>query len=61
MILPGQELAEGHTFIVALRNLRNAQGRVIKAPAWFQKLRDSRRCRRPSARSAAGTTGSSPR
>jgi hypothetical protein len=42
MILPAKELAEGHTFIVALRNLRNARGRTIKAPAWFAKLRDGR-------------------
>jgi hypothetical protein len=43
MIVPGQELAEGHTFVVALRNLRNAGGRVIAAPSWFAKLRDGRR------------------
>ncbi len=42
MILPGQALAEGHTYVVALRNLRNAHGHVIAAPAWFEKLRDSR-------------------
>jgi hypothetical protein len=42
MILPGKELTEGHTYIVALRNLRNARGRMIAAPAWFEKLRDSR-------------------
>ncbi len=41
MIVPGQELAEGHTFVVALRNLRNAGGRVIAAPTWFAKLRDN--------------------
>ena len=42
MILPGKALTEGHTYIVALRNLRNARGRVIGAPAWFEKLRDNR-------------------
>ncbi len=42
MILPGKALSEGHTYIVALRNLRNARGRVIGAPAWFEKLRDNR-------------------
>ncbi len=42
MILPGRELTEGHTYVVALRNLRNARGRRIAAPAWFEKLRDSR-------------------
>jgi hypothetical protein len=29
--------------VVALRKLRTARGRVIKAPAWFEKLRDHRR------------------
>jgi hypothetical protein len=43
MILPGKALAEGHTYIVALRHLRNARGRQIAAPAWFEKLRDNRR------------------
>ena len=42
MILPGKEFAEGHTYVVALRNLRNAAGPVIGAPAWFAKLRDGR-------------------
>ena len=41
MIVPGKELAEGHTFVVALRRLRNAAGRIIAAPAWFRKLRDN--------------------
>ena len=40
MILPGKELAEGHTYVVALRQLRNDRGRLLAAPAWFQKLRD---------------------
>jgi len=43
MILPGKEFAEGHTYIVALRNLRNASGHVLRAPGWFQKLRDGKR------------------
>jgi hypothetical protein len=42
MILPGKALTDGHTYVVALRNLRNAHGRVIRAPAWFEKLRDNR-------------------
>jgi hypothetical protein len=42
MILPGKSLTEGHTYIVALRNLRNARGKLIAAPAWFEKLRDNR-------------------
>ncbi len=40
MILPGKELAEGHTYVVALRWLRNDRGRLLAAPAWFRKLRD---------------------
>ena len=42
MILPGTEFIDGHTYVVALRNLRNAAGRVIAAPSWFEKLRDNR-------------------
>src|SRR5579875_2599013 len=42
MILPAKALTDGHTYVVALRNLRNARGRIIKAPAWFEKLRDNR-------------------
>ena len=41
MILPGQELTEGHTYVVALRQLRDARGQLIAAPAWFEKLRDN--------------------
>jgi hypothetical protein len=40
MILPGKEYTEGHTYIVALRHLRDARGRLIPAPSWFAKLRD---------------------
>src|SRR5207302_929183 len=43
MIIPGRELAEGHTFVVALRHLRNAHGKLLKAPTWFEKLRDGRK------------------
>jgi hypothetical protein len=43
MIVPGKELAEGHTFVVALRRLRSANGRILGAPSWFAKLRDNRR------------------
>ncbi len=42
MILPAKALTEGHTYVVALRNLRDAAGRTLKAPAWFEKLRDGR-------------------
>jgi hypothetical protein len=42
LIHPGAGLLEGHTYIVALQNLRTANGRLIKAPAWFERLRDNR-------------------
>jgi hypothetical protein len=43
MITPGKEFTDGHTYIVAMRNLRNANDQIIKAPSWFEKLRDGRR------------------
>ncbi|HEY1521667.1 MAG TPA: hypothetical protein VGF70_01525 [Solirubrobacteraceae bacterium] len=43
MIVPGRELADGHTYVVALRNLRTSSGHVIAAPSWFEKLRDGKR------------------
>jgi hypothetical protein len=38
-IHPGKALLEGHTYIVALRFLRNAAGRPIGSPRWFARLR----------------------
>ena len=38
----GVDFADGHTYLVALRNLRTAAGHVISAPAWFERLRDNR-------------------
>lgn len=43
LIHPGKGLAEGHTYAIALRNLREAHGRPIGAPSWFARLRDRRR------------------
>jgi hypothetical protein len=43
LIHPGKGLAEGHTYAVALRNLRDGQGRPIAAPSWFARLRDRQR------------------
>jgi hypothetical protein len=40
LIHPGKNLTEGHTYIVALRFLKTAQGKAIKSPAWFAHLRD---------------------
>jgi hypothetical protein len=42
IIHPGKNFTEGHTYIAVLRDLKNAGGRVIKAPAWFARLRDGR-------------------
>lgn len=40
MIHPGVNFTEGHTYIVALRDLRTASGQLIPAPTWFERLRD---------------------
>ncbi|HWX74154.1 MAG TPA: hypothetical protein VNZ05_02545, partial [Solirubrobacteraceae bacterium] len=42
-IHPASSLAEGHTYVVALRGLRAANGRLLAAPGWFARLRDGRR------------------
>jgi len=42
VIYPGRSFLEGDTYVVALRNLRDAHGRVIAAPDWFERLRDGR-------------------
>ncbi len=42
LIHPGRNFLYGHTYIVALRNLRDAAGRVLPAPGWFARLRDGR-------------------
>ncbi len=43
LIHPGKNFLEGHTYVVALRNLRNTGGQLIQAPKWFALLRDGRR------------------
>ena len=43
LIHPAATLASGHTYVVALRDLRSAHGRVLPAPKWFALLRDGRR------------------
>jgi hypothetical protein len=40
LIHPARNLTEGHTYIVALRNLRNAAGDELEAPAAFRYYRD---------------------
>jgi hypothetical protein len=39
LIHPASALTEGDTYIVALRNLRGANGRLLRAPRWFAPLR----------------------
>ena len=43
LIHPGKNFLEGHTYAVALRDLRDASGNPIAAPDWFARLRDGRR------------------
>jgi len=43
LIHPGRNFTEGHTYIVALRDLRTAAGQTIRAPRWFRLLRDGDR------------------
>jgi hypothetical protein len=43
LIHPGKNFTEGHTYVVALRKLRNSRGKVIRAPGWFERPRDGRR------------------
>jgi hypothetical protein len=43
LIDPAKAFTNGHTYIVALRGLRNANGKVIPAPKWFALLRDGRK------------------
>ena len=42
-IHPGKNLLEGHTYVVALRNLKTAAGVLIPSPRWFARLRSGRR------------------
>ncbi len=53
LIHPAVNLAEGHRYIVALRNLKDADGEVLQAPTWFRLLRDHRPLP-PSERSQRG-------
>ncbi len=40
LIHPGENFAEGHRYIVALRFLKDANGATLEAPSWFALLRD---------------------
>jgi|tagenome__1003787_1003787.scaffolds.fasta_scaffold20921656_2 hypothetical protein len=42
LIRPGKNLEEGHRYIVALRDLRDANGKTIPAQSGFAKLRDGK-------------------
>lgn len=41
LIHPGKDFTDGHTYVVALRDLRTATGHLIAAPSWFALLRDN--------------------
>jgi hypothetical protein len=41
LIHGGKAFVDGHTYVVALRDLRTAAGHLIPAPKWFERLRDS--------------------
>jgi len=41
IIRVGKNLVNGHRYIVALRNLKNAAGKTLRAPAGFRLYRDS--------------------
>ncbi|HEU0198441.1 MAG TPA: hypothetical protein VFQ88_14685 [Nevskiaceae bacterium] len=41
IIHPARALLDGHRYVVALRDLRNAQGQLIPAPAYFRIFRDN--------------------
>jgi hypothetical protein len=43
IIRPGRNLTNGRRYIVALRNLKNADGKAIAAPPGFRLYRDNRR------------------
>ncbi len=43
LIHGAKAFVDGHTYVVALRNLRTGTGRLIPAPNWFERLRDNRR------------------
>ncbi len=40
IIRPGKNLTDGHTYIVALRNLKTSAGKTIKPPVAFKLFRD---------------------
>ena len=40
LIHPGKNLTEGHRYVVAMRNLKNAAGQPVQTPTWFAGLRD---------------------
>ncbi len=42
LIHGAKAFVDSHTYVVALRNLRTATGQVIRAPKWFEGLRDNR-------------------
>ena len=58
IIRPARNLEEGERYIVALRNLRNARGKEIKAGRGFRIYRDRITHRRAPDRAAPRGTSS---
>jgi hypothetical protein len=50
VIRPARNYLEGHRIVVALRDLKNARGRVLRAPAGFERLRNHRHTADPLLR-----------
>src|SRR3954454_9970056 len=43
LIHPGKNLEYGHTYAVAMRHVKDADGNRLNAPAWFKQFRDGGR------------------
>ena len=61
MIVPGKELTEGHTYVVALRDLRNASGTILARRRGSRSSATDKRLPPTSARSGRATRRSSRR
>ena len=59
LIHPAKLLPEGRRYIVVLRNLKDATGKTLKAPKWFELLRDGKQLPRLRSRRRRVTSRSS--
>src|SRR5215204_1088500 len=46
LIHPGENLKYGHTYVVAMRRLKDADGDKLSPPDWFKALRDGKALRK---------------